>query len=209
MPLIRYVSLCNKKLTSQEITDGTTFEEAVEQIIPMHKYPFVRVYKYATLIDARFCNEVVQRSCTLVVVTSRIRASVYVEPRKATFYVEIPPETRVCDLALTIVENHLRDGEALCHMYDPVSGQYESPLDMRVQVDRLPCADFRACMKPIAISSMSDVLSKWPYRVTSIENVSSDVFVVKTDPNEGVRDYLVYKGNHKPLVARAPGSSDD
>lgn len=209
MPLIRYVSLCNKKLTSQKIADGTTFEEAVEQIIPMEKYPFARVFKYATLIDARSCRDVVQRSCTLVVVTSRILASVYVEPRKETFHVEVPPETRVCDLALQIVENHLKDSEALCHMYDPASGQYVSPLDMRVQVDRLPCAYFRACMKPIAVSSMSDVLSKWPYRVNSIDNVSTDVFVVKTDPNEGVRDYLVYKGNFKPLVARAPGSSDD
>lgn len=209
MPLIRYVSLCNKKLTSQDVADGSTFEEAVEQILPMHKYPFVRVYKYATLIDARFCREVVTRNCTLVVVTSRILASVYVEPRKSTFHVEVPPETRVCDLALTIEENHLRDGEALCHMYDPVSGQYASPLDMRIQVDRLPCADFRACLKPIAIESLSDVLSRWPYRVTSIENVCTDVFSVKTDPKEGVRDYLVYKGNRKPLVARAPGSCDD
>ena len=208
MPTIRYTTLGNPKYSDQCVPCNTILSDAVEEMLPLEKYPFVRVYKYATLIDARQCADLVTKDCSVVAVSNVVRATIYAESRREYFYTNAKPSARVCDLARYIVKTFLKKGEGLCHMYNPKSGRYASPLDVTLQVQYLHTAYFRVCLKPIHVSCMCDVLSRWPYRVTSVENVSKDIFKVKTAPEEKVRDYLVFVGTHKPIIVRNPSDTE-
>ena len=206
---IDYVNLFNHELVSQTVTAGTRMCDAVEKIIPLEEFPHQRVYKYATLRDARSCRDRLTRSCTLVVVSRTMHGTVYIEPRKKTITVDIFPDTRVSDFCKEVSSKYLKKGECFCPIYDPSKQTYNSPLNIDLHVDHLPHADFRVCLKPIAVSGLCDVLQRWPYKVSSIENVSDSMYLVKTDPEAGIRDYLVCHGFRAPVISRTPASCEE
>ena len=210
MPKITYLQLgSSKSWAMQTVPENTPMKDAVELLLPIDTYPAVRVYKFGTRVDARTSEDIVEKDCHLTAVSNVVPASVYVEPRRNTYTVPVKPGTRVCDLAKYFARKYLSKGEQLRDMYDPVSKRYRSPLNMTLPIDCLTHPDFRACMMPFTVNCMCDVMENWPYKIRSMEKVSSDVFVVKTDKDAGVRDYLVFTGKRFPVVSRCPGNSDD
>ena len=210
MPKITYVELgAEKVLALQTVPENTPFKDAVEKLLPAEKFPLVNVYKFATRVDARECEDLVTKDCHLLALSNVVRASLYMEPTRKTVTVSAKPTARVCDLARYFMNVHMKKGERIRDMYDPMYGAYRSPLRIKSPLNSLSHADFRVCMDSFDVSCMCDVLSGWPYKVTSIENVSSDIFLVKTDKEQGVRDYLVFTGNRLPIAVRKPENSDD